>query len=100
MGILLQVALARPLVKFRMFDFGNPAARQYMIEAMSELITQQGIDIFRQDCNFALAPFWQKADASDREGITEIRYVEGLLDFWDELRRRHPKLILDSDVTD
>jgi alpha-galactosidase len=87
--------LARPLVKFRMFDFGNPAARQYMIDAMSDLITQQGIDIFRQDCNFALAPFWQQADTGDRQGITEIRYVEGLLEFWDELRRRHPKLILD-----
>src|SRR5262249_27503457 len=26
---------------------------------------------------------------------TEIRYVEGLLEFWDELRRRHPQLMLD-----
>ena len=31
----------------------------------------------------------------DRQGITQIRYVEGLLEFWDELRRRHPQLILD-----
>jgi len=85
----------RPLVKFRMFDFGNPAARQYMIDSMSELITKEGIDIYRQDCNFALAPFWAEADKSDRQGITEIRYVEGLLEFWDELRRRHPQLILD-----
>jgi alpha-galactosidase len=85
----------RPLVKFRMFDFGNPAARQYMIDSMSELIDKQGIDIFRQDCNFALAPFWTQADATDRQGITQIRYAEGLLEFWDELRRRHPQLILD-----
>ena len=86
---------ARPFVKFRLFDFGNPAARRYMIDTMSELITSQGIDIFRQDCNFALAPFWAKSDSLDRQGITEIRYVEGLLDFWDELRQRHPQLILD-----
>jgi alpha-galactosidase len=86
---------ARPFVKFRLFDFGNPAARRYMIDAMSELISSEGIDIFRQDCNFALAPFWSKADSLDRQGITEIRYVEGLLDFWDELRQRHPQLILD-----
>jgi alpha-galactosidase len=86
---------ARPFVKFRLFDFGNPAARRYMIDTMSDLITSQGIDIFRQDCNFALAPFWAKADSLDRQGITEIRYVEGLLDFWDELRQRHPQLILD-----
>jgi alpha-galactosidase len=85
----------RPLVKFRMFDFGNPKARQFMIDSMSDLITKEGIDIYRQDCNFALAPFWAQADAKDRQGITQIRYVEGLLQFWDELRRRHPQLILD-----
>jgi len=86
---------ARPFVKFRLFDFGNPAARKFMIDLMSDLITTQGIDIYRQDCNFALAPFWSQNDTHDREGITEIRYVEGLLEFWDELRRRHPQLILD-----
>ena len=85
----------RPVVKFRMFDFGNPAARKFMIDSMSDLIDKEGIDVYRQDCNFALAPFWTKADASDRQGMTEIRYVEGLLEFWDELRRRHPQLILD-----
>ena len=86
---------ARPFVKFRLFDFGNPAARRFMIDSMSDLITSQGIDIYRQDCNFALAPFWAQNDSHDREGITEIRYVSGLLEFWDELRRRHPQLILD-----
>ncbi|HWO29359.1 MAG TPA: alpha-galactosidase, partial [Candidatus Acidoferrum sp.] len=86
---------ARPLVKFRMFDFGNPAARQFMIDSISDLIDKEGIDVYRQDCNFALAPFWEQADKTDRQGITQIRYAEGLLEFWDGLRRRHPQLILD-----
>ncbi|MGC2403164.1 MAG: alpha-galactosidase, partial [Acidobacteriaceae bacterium] len=86
---------ARPFVKFRLFNFGNPAARRYMIDSMSDFITREGIDIYRQDCNFALAPFWAQGEAGDRQGITQIRYVEGLLEFWDELRRRHPQLILD-----
>jgi alpha-galactosidase len=86
---------ALPIVKFRLFDFGNPAARQYMIDSISDLIDKQGIDVYRQDCNFALAPFWEKNDTADRQGMTQIRYVEGLLEFWDGLRRRHPKLILD-----
>jgi alpha-galactosidase len=85
----------RPLVKFRMFDFGNPTARQYMIDWISEIIDQQGIDIYRQDCNFVLAPFWTQADTPDRQGMTQIRYAEGLLEFWDGLRRKHPQLILD-----
>jgi alpha-galactosidase len=66
-----------------------------MIEWISEFITNQGIDIYRQDCNFGLSHFWSEADARDRQGITEIRYVEGLLQYWDELRRKHPGLILD-----
>jgi alpha-galactosidase len=85
----------RPLVKFRMFDFGNPAARQYMIDSISDLIDKEGIDVYRQDCNFALAPFWDKNDTPDRQGMTQIRYAEGLLQFWDGLRRKHPDLILD-----
>jgi alpha-galactosidase len=85
----------RPIVKFRMFDFGNPKARQFMIDSMSDLITKEGIDVYRQDCNFALGPFWAQADTKERQGITQIRYAEGLLKFWDELRRRHPQLILD-----
>jgi alpha-galactosidase len=85
----------RPLVKFRMFDFGNPVARQFMIDSISDLIDKEGIDVYRQDCNFALAPFWEQADKTDRQGMTQIRYAEGLLEFWDGLRRRHPQLILD-----
>jgi alpha-galactosidase len=85
----------RPLVKFRMFDFGNPAARQFMIDSISDLIDKEGIDVYRQDCNFALAPFWEQADKTDRQGMTQIRYAEGLLAFWDGLRQRHPKLVLD-----
>jgi alpha-galactosidase len=85
----------RPLVKFRMFDFGNPVARQYMIASISDLIDKQGIDVYRQDCNFALAPFWTQADTTDRQGMTQIRYAEGLLAFWDGLRHKHPQLILD-----
>ena len=85
----------RPLVKFRLFDFGNPTARRFMTDWISDFITSQGIDIYRQDCNFALGRFWSAADTRDRQGITEIRYAEGLLAFWDELRQKHPQLVLD-----
>lgn len=84
-----------PFVKYRLFNFGNPQARAFMTDFMSKFITVQGIDIYRQDCNFGPGGFWARADASDRQGMTEIRYVEGLLQFWDELRARHPDLILD-----
>ena len=40
--------------------------------------------------------FWRDSDAPDRQGITEIRHVEGLYALWDELLRRHPGLIIDN----
>ena len=85
----------RPVVKFSLFNFGNPDAEKFMANWMSDFITEQGIDIYRQDCNFALAPFWKQADTRDRQGITEIRYAEGLLKFWDDLRAKHPSLLID-----
>lgn len=41
-------------------------------------------------------PYWRANDGPDRRGITEIRHVEGYLAYWDELRRRHPGLPIDS----
>jgi alpha-galactosidase len=41
-------------------------------------------------------PAWRKNDAADRQGITENLYVQGHLAFWDELRRRNPRLCIDS----
>jgi alpha-galactosidase len=41
-------------------------------------------------------PAWRKHDEIDRQGITENLYVQGHLAFWDELRRRNPRLRIDS----
>ncbi len=57
---------------------------------------EQGIDIYRQDFNMAPLEYWRANDAPDREGITEIRHITGYLAFWDELRSRHPGLLIDT----
>ncbi|MBV9227143.1 MAG: GH36 C-terminal domain-containing protein, partial [Acidobacteriaceae bacterium] len=54
------------------------------------------IDTYRQDFNMDPLYFWRAHDLADRQGITEIRYVTGLLAYWDELRRRHPGLLIDT----
>ncbi len=84
---------ALPYVRNSMFDFGNEEAVKWMIDEIDNLINEIGIDVFRQDLN--MRPLWDISDAQDRSGMTQIRYVEGLLIFWDELRRRHPNLLLD-----
>ena len=80
----------------KLFNFGHPAARQWMTDHVDKLLTGQGIDLYRQDFNMDPLPYWRANDGADRQGLTEIRHVEGYLAYWDELRRRHPGLLIDS----
>jgi alpha-galactosidase len=80
----------------RLLDLGNPAARLWLTEHVDRLLTEQGIDLYRQDFNMDPLAFWRAADAPDRQGITENKHVCGYLAYWDELRRRHPSMLIDS----
>ena len=52
--------------------------------------------INRQDFNMDPLNHWRGNDAEDRQGITEIKHVMGYLAYWDELRRHHPDMLIDS----
>ena len=81
---------------WRLFNFGDPQAREWMVEHVDKIITEQGIDLYRQDFNMDPLNYWRSQDAPDRQGITEVRYVTGLLEYWDELHRRHPDMLMDE----
>ncbi len=82
--------------KTRLLNLGNPDARKWLTDHVDKLITEQGIGLYRQDFNMDPLVFWRAADAPDRQGITEIKHVTGYLAYWDELRRRHPDMLIDS----
>ena len=76
---------------------GDPEALKWLIEHIDTMIKTQGIDWYREDMNGdGPLPGWRKHDTEDRQGITENLYVQGHLQFWDELRRRNPQLHIDS----
>ena len=79
-----------------LLNLGDDDARAWLTEHVDKLITEQGIDLYRQDFNMDPLTFWRENDAEDRQGITEIRHVTGYLAYWDELRRRHPDMLIDS----
>ena len=79
-----------------LFNLGNPEAHAWLVEHVDRLLTEQGIDLYRQDFNIDPLPFWRANDSEDRQGITEIRYVEGYFSYWDALRERHPNMLIDS----
>lgn len=79
-----------------LFNLGDPEARQWLTDHLAGFLEKSGIDIYRNDFNIDPLPFWQAADKPDRQGMAEIRYVEGLYRMWDDLRRRRPGLWIDN----
>jgi alpha-galactosidase len=81
---------------FYLLDLGHPEARQWAIESISEEITRSGLSFYRQDFNLYPSYFWHTDEKPDEVGLREIRHINGLYAFLDELARRHPDLILDN----
>ncbi len=80
----------------KLLFLGNKDAWNWLVDRISGLISAQGIDVYRQDFNFEPLSRWKANDTPDRQGISEIEHVEGYLAFFDELRRRFPKLMIDT----
>ena len=80
----------------KLLNLGCADARTWLTEHVAAFIAREGIDLYRQDFNMDPLPYWRAADAPDRQGITEIRHVEGYLAYWDALRCRFPGLLIDS----
>lgn len=79
-----------------LFNLGNPTARQALTDHLVKLCNDGNISCYRQDFNFDPRPYWDKADAPDRIGISEIRHISGLYQMWDDLLARCPGLMIDN----
>jgi len=79
-----------------LFKLNDPAGRRWLTDLLSKHIADFGIDIYRNDFNIDPLGFWRQNDAPDRQGMTEIRYVEGHYEMWDELRAKYPGLLIDN----
>ena len=79
-----------------LLNLGNPDAGRWLTDHVDRVIRRQSIDLYRQDFNMDPLGCWRGADEPDRRGMTENLHVQGYLAYWDELRRRHPNLIIDS----
>ncbi len=92
----------RPDRGYFLYDFGNPKAVEYISQYVGDFIETTGIDVYRQDACIYPAYWWRANDTidrkhpSDRIGISEIRHIEGLYRYWDNLLKRFPKLLIDN----
>jgi alpha-galactosidase len=80
----------------RLLNLGVPEARKFLADFLSARIDEFGLDWYREDFNIAPLEYWRAADPPGRQGITEIRFVEGLYALWDDLLARHPGLAIDN----
>jgi alpha-galactosidase len=78
------------------FRFSDPSAEKWMTNLLASRIQDWQVDIFRMDRNTNPLPFWRNADTPDRQGITEVRQIEGLYGMWDGLLQRFPHLLIDN----
>jgi alpha-galactosidase len=79
-----------------LFDLGNKEALAWMTNHICSLLKNEGIDYYRQDCNFDPMPYWIANDKPGRIGISEIRHIEGLYAFWDSILSISPNLLIDN----
>jgi alpha-galactosidase len=88
--------LLGPLGPNYLYNLGNPAARQALTDQLVKVIREGNLSCYRQDFNFDPHPYWDKADAPDRVGMTEIGHITGLYQMWDDLLARCPGLLIDN----
>jgi alpha-galactosidase len=79
-----------------LLNLGNPACRQWLTDHVCKLIQDNGVKIYRQDHNFPPLQHWRQNEAQDRQGMNENLYVQGYLQYWDDLLARNPGLWIDS----
>ena len=87
-----------------LLDLGNEGARKYMTAYLSDAIPAFGLDILRMDFNQDPQAQWVLKDqlvaaASKRplrQGMAEVKYVEGLYSMWSDVISAHPQVLLDN----
>ena len=79
-----------------LLNLGNEDAWQRCYDTLSRMIRDIGIDCYRQDFNTSPLPFWRYREAEDRQGINEIKHINGLYRLWDALLAEFPHLVIDN----
>jgi len=80
----------------QLFRLHDEKARKWLTDLIDAHITTAQLTWVRWDFNVEPLGFWRRNDAPHRQGITEIRHIEGLYSMWAELQRRHAGLVIDN----
>ena len=76
-----------------LLNFGRPEVQEYFFNIVKGFMELPGFRFYRQDFNMDPLPYWRHSDAPDRQGITEMKYIEGLYAYWDRIATAWPDSI-------
>jgi len=79
-----------------LLNFGLPEVRRHFFDIVGRYMALPGFRVYRQDFNMDPLRHWRDNDAPDRQGITEMKYVEGLYAYWDTIRAAWPDAIMEE----
>ena len=82
--------------KTYLLNFGLEEVQDWFFGVIEEFMKLPGFRVYRQDCNIDPLSYWRENDAPDRQGITEIRYLEGLYAYWDRIRQTWPDVLMEE----
>ena len=68
-----------------LLNFALPEVRDYMFGVVKGFMELPGFRFYRQDFNMDPLPYWLHSDTPDRQGISEMKYIEGLYAYWDRI---------------
>jgi alpha-galactosidase len=76
-----------------LLNFGLPEVQEYFFDIVQGFMELPGFRFYRQDFNMDPLPYWRFSDAPDRQGISEMKYIEGLYAYWDRIATAWPDSI-------
>ncbi|MHB0998353.1 MAG: alpha-galactosidase [Armatimonadota bacterium] len=68
-----------------------PEAREWILSQIDSLVKDQGMSCYRQDFYTA---YYSESD--DRKGVMEMQHLDGLYKIQDEMRKRHPDMLMEG----
>lgn len=74
------------------WKLGDPEAREFLIRWLTDRRREWGFDVYREDFGTGMPP----EEAGERTGVAEMKHIEGFYEFWSELKRRNPGLVIDN----
>ena len=72
-----------------------PEARQWFLNQVDYMIEHQGMTCYRQD-GYNREASLEEGESDDRKGMGEIKYIMALYSMLDEMKHKHPDLIMEA----